>query len=287
MIVVTGASGQLGRLVVEELAANVGPSQIVATARSTGKLADLVDRGITVRELDYGRPATITAALDGATQVLLISSSEIGRRVDQHRNVIEAATAAGVEHLAYTSLLRADSSGLLLATEHKATEDLLAACGLTVSRLRHGWYTENYTQNLGPALANGAFIGAAGQGRIAAATRADYAAADAAVLADPARWGGTYELAGPAFTMAELAAAVSEAAGRPIGYLELPGPDLRAALVGAGLPELMADFLVDADFGIARGDLDGDPSLLAELIGRQPTPLAAAVAVGLATTPAG
>ncbi len=281
MIIVTGASGHLGRLVVDELAKAVDPSTIVATARSVDKLADLAARGVTVRQLDYNDPATINSALEGAEQVLLISSSEIGARVAQHQAVIDAAVLAGVEHLAYTSILRADTSALGLAIEHRATEALLAAAPIVTTRLRHGWYIENYTGNLGPALANGGFIGSAGEGRIAAATRADFAAADAAVLIDGSLRGGTYELAGTAFTMAELATIVSELSGKQLPYIDLPAADLTAALSGAGLPQPLVDMLVDADLAIAKGELDGDSAVLQRLAGRPLTTLRDAVTVAL------
>lgn len=283
MIVVTGSTGHLGRLVIDELCARVGPSTVVAAARRPDALAPLAARGVGVRELDYDRPDTIAAALDGATQLLLISSSDIGRRVAQHGAVTDAAVAAGVEHLAYTSILRADSSTLIAATEHAATERLLAAAPLTTTRLRHGWYIENYTERLEPVLAGGAFVGAAGAGRIAAATRADYAAADAAVLLDASRRGGTFELAGEAFTMEALAATVSAQLGRELPYVDLPPAELGAILAGAGLPEPLVRFLVDADQGIARGELDAPSATLQQLIGRRPTTLAEALAASPAS----
>lgn len=268
MIVITGASGSLGRLVIDELASKVDPNTIIATARSTEKLADLAGRGIQVRELDYNRPDSIASALVGATQILLISSSEVGQRVPQHQAVIDAAVAAGVDHVAYTSLLKADTSSIMLADEHRATEAALAACGLTATLLRNSWYVENYTENLGPALENGAFVGSTRGGRIAAATRRDLAAAAATVLADDSKWGATYELGGPAFTMSDLAAAVGAATGREIGYVDLPGDAHQGILVDAGLPPEMAAFLVDADRGIAAGDLDTDAAPLETLVGR-------------------
>lgn len=281
MIVITGTSGHLGRLVVEELARRGDPANVVATARSLDKIAGLADLGVTTRELDYDRPDTIAAALDGATQVLLVSSSEFGNRVGQHTAVVDAAVAAGVEHIAYTSILRAGTSPLIAAVDHRGTEEVLAAAPIATTRLRHGWYIENYTGNLAPALEHGAIIGAAGDGRIAAAARADYAAAAATVLLDPSLRGGTYELAGHAYTMAEYAAVVSELTGRAIPYVDLPADDFRGALLGAGLPAPLADFLVDADLGIAKGELDGDPSTLERLAGRELTPLRAAVTTAL------
>lgn len=282
MILITGTSGHLGRLVVEQLAQHVDPASVIATARSLGSIADLARLGVTTRELDYDRPDTIAAALDGASQVLLVSSSAIGSRIPQHAAVIDAAVTAGVEHLAYTSILRADTSALFAAVEHRATEDLLAQADLVTTRLRHGWYIENYTENLAPALEHGAVIGAASDGRIAAATRSDLASADAAVLIDPSLRGGTYELGGYAYTMAEYAAVVSELTGRTIPYVDLPAAEYRGALVGAGLPEPLADFLVDADLGIAKGELDTDPATLERLVGRPLTSLRDAVATALA-----
>lgn len=281
MILVTGTSGHLGRLVIQHLAAATDPSTVIATARDASKIADLADLGVGIRELDYDRPETLAAALQGVSQVLLVSSSEIGRRVPQHAAVIDAAVAAGVEHIAYTSITRADTSPLIAAIEHRATEELLAAAGIATTRLRHSWYIENYTGNLEPALAHGAVIGSAGTGHVSAATRADYAAADAAVLLDPSLRGGTYELGGPGFTMAEYAAALSEAVGRPIPYVDLPSDDYRGALLGAGLPEPLVDFLVDADLGIDRGDLHTDPAVLERLAGRTATPLSDAIAAAL------
>lgn len=277
MILVTGSNGNLGRLVVAELTARVGAASVVAAARRPEALADLAEAGVTVRALDYDRPDTIAAALDGVAQVLLISGSAVGSRLAQHRAVIDGAVAAGVAHLAYTSVLRADTSTVAPLAEHAATEQLLAAAPITTTRLRHGWYLENYTEQLDPALANGAFVGSAGQGRIAAAARADYAAADAAVLADPAAWGGTYELAGEAFTMADLAAAVSSLVGRDLPYMDLPADQYAGILTGAGVPAPFASFLVEADLGIARGELDAPSATLQRLIGRAPRTLAEAL----------
>lgn len=274
MILVTGANGHLGRLVIDELRQRVDPATVIAAARRPEALDDLAGQGIAVRRLDYDQPDSVAAALDGATQVLLISGSEIGRRVPQHQAVISAAVAAGVEHLAYTSVLHADTTTVSVAVEHLATEQLLAAAPITTTRLRHGWYIENYTGQVQPALAMGAFIGSAGSGRIAGATRADYAAADAAVLADRSRWGGTYELAGAPFTMADLAATVSAITGREVPYKDVSPEEHRAILAGAGLPEPVVDLLVSGDQSIARGELDDASGTLDRLIGRPPTTLA-------------
>jgi len=275
MILVTASTGHLGQLVLDELRTRVDPSSIVAAARRPDALAELAAQGISVRELDYDRPDTVKRAMDGVSQVLLISGTDFGRRVQQHAAVVDAAVAAGVEHIAYTSVLRADTNSAPVAPEHVATEKLLAATppATVTTLLRHGWYIENYTEQLGPALANGAFIGSAGEGRIAAASRGDYAAADVAVLLDRSRWGATYELAGSGFSMAELAAAVSSRAGRHLPYLNMTPDEYRSALLGAGLPDPMVEFLVAVDLAIADGQLDGSPAVLADLIHRQPASL--------------
>lgn len=282
MIVVTGASGQLGQLVVKELLATLPASQIVAAVRQPERAAALAALGVQVRAADYTRPATLDAAFQGAEKVLLISSSEVGQRFPQHRNVIEAAKRAGVSLLAYTSILRADSSGLGLAAEHLATEKLLAESGLPHVLLRNSWYTENYLASIPPALQHGAFIGSAGEGRIASAARADYAAAAAAVLTRPDQAGKVYELAGDtSYTLAEFAAELSRQAGKNVPYVNLPEAEFRAALLGAGLPEPLAALLADSDAWAAKGALFDDGRQLSRLIGRPTTPLAAMIEASL------
>jgi NAD(P)H dehydrogenase (quinone) len=210
-IAVTAATGQLGRLVIAKLKAKTPAKEIVALARNPAKAADL---GVAVREADYSKPETLAKALAGVDTLLLISSSEIGQRAAQHRNVIEAAKKAGVKRIVYTSLLRADSTPLSLGAEHKATEADLRASGVPFTILRNGWYTENYTGSVGGALAGGAFIGASGEGKISAAARADYADAAVAALTSEGHAGRTYELAGDeAFTLKDLAAEISRQSG--------------------------------------------------------------------------
>ena len=282
MIVVTGASGHLGRLVVEGLLKKVPAGEIVAAVRSPQKAKDLAARGVAVREADYARPDTLDRALAGARKVLLVSSNEVGKRAEQHAAVVAAAKRAGVGLLAYTSILRADTSRLALAAEPLATEQAIRAAGLPHAFLRNGWYLENYTENLAPALQHGALFGCAGAGRIAAAARADYADAAVAVLTAPGAPRAVYELAGDrGFTMAELAAEVARAAGKPVVYRDVPPAEYRAVLTGAGLPGGYADLLVDSDLGIAKGELDDRSGELSHLIGRPTTPLAAAVAAAL------
>jgi len=284
MIVVTGASGQLGRLVIEQLLArNVPAASIVAAVRTPAKVADLAARGVQVREADYTRPDTLDSAFAGAQKLLLISSDAVGQRVAQHGAVIAAARRAGVQLLAYTSLLRADSSRLGLATEHVATEALLRDSGVPHVLLRNGWYTENYLASLAPALQHGAVIGAAGDGRIASAARIDYAAAAAEVLVRDGQAGRTYELAGDAgYTLAEFAAELSHQAGRSIPYVNLPQAEFQAALQGAGLPEGLAALLADSDAAAAHGALFDEQRQLSQLIGRPSTPLATHLAQALA-----
>ena len=218
MYAITGASGQLGRLVVQQLIAKGVPApQIVALVRQPAKATALAALGVQVRQADYSQPATLGPALAGVQRLLLISSSEIGQRLPQHQAVIDAARAAGVGFLAYTSLLRADTTPLGLGAEHTATEAAIRASGVPHALLRHGWYTENYLASLPPALAHGAYIGAAGEGRIASATRQDFAEADAAVLLDPPASGTVLELAGDeAYTLADFAAELSRQSGRAI-----------------------------------------------------------------------
>jgi NAD(P)H dehydrogenase (quinone) len=283
MIVITGATGQLGQHIVEQLRAQISASSIVAIARDPEKAERLAQLGIQVRVADYDQPHSWQRALTGASKLLLISSNELGRRVQQHRVVIEAARSAGVGFVAYTSILHADGSTLALAEEHKATEQVLRESGLAFALLRNGWYMENYTERLGSALQHGAFIGSAARGRIAAATRSDYAAAAVKVLTGEAKSGALYELAGDAsFTMDELAAEVSRQLGRTIAYRDLPTPEYQRALVDAGLPKTLASALADADAGVARGELDDRSQRLSALLGRPTTSLRDAVASALA-----
>ena len=283
MIVVTGANGQLGQLVIQSLLRSVPASQIVAAVRQPAKAGALAALGVQVREADYNRPDTLDAAFAGADKVLLISSSEVGQRQPQHQNVIDAAVRAGVKLLAYTSLLKADTSPLGLAAEHLATERALKASGLPHVVLRNGWYTENYLASVPAALAHGALIGSAGEGRIASAARADYADAAAAALTLPDQAGQVYELAGDsAYTLAELAAELSQATGKTIPYVNLPEADFKGALLQAGLPEPIADLLANSDTGAAQGGLYDGSGQLGHLIGRPTAALATLLRASLA-----
>lgn len=278
-IVITGATGQLGRLVVEALLESGVPAdQIVAAGRELGKVADLAGRGVQVRQIDYQDPASLRHAFAGAGKVLLISGSEVGQRIEQHRNAIEAARDAGVGLIAYTSIANADRTDMQLAAEHHATEEALSASGLPYALLRNGWYLENYTDQLSSYLEHGTVLGSAGDGRVSAATRADYARAAAAVLLRDDQSGKVYELGGDvAFTLSELAEEVSAAAGRPVSYRDLPVNEYAELLVGAGLPAGYAAILADSDQGIARGELLVTSGDLRRLLGRPTTTLREAV----------
>ncbi|MET8745011.1 SDR family oxidoreductase [Streptomyces sp. NPDC004728] len=282
-IVVTGATGELGRLVVEQLLATVPASGIAAVVRDAEKAAPLAARGVELRVADYDRPESLKEAFRAGDRVLLISGSEVGRRVPQHTAVIDAAKAAGVAQLAYTGILGGPAADFRLAAEHKVTEQLILDSGLPHTFLRNGWYTENYTANLAPALEHGAVVANAGEGRIASATRADYAAAAAAVLTGEGHIGAAYELSGDvAWSLAEYAAEISRATGKEIAYRNVPAATHQEILVGAGVPEFFAEILVDVDEAIARGLLAGTSGDLARLIGRPTTPLAETVAAAVA-----
>ena len=279
---VTGASGHLGRLVVTSLLERGVPAaSVVATARDTGRLDDLAALGVTVRRADYTDPASLKEAFVGVDRALLVSSSAVGERVTQHANVIAAAADAGVELLAYTSILRADTSTLLLAAEHVETERLLAESGLPVALLRNGWYVENWTAQIPAVLEHGVLTGAAGDGRVSAASRADYAAAAAAVLTADAR-AGTYELGGTAFTLTELVAELSRQTGHELAYRDLSTADYAAVLASAGLPGPVAAGYADGDRGVRDGELLDTTGDLARLIGRPSTPLGDALRAALA-----
>lgn len=288
-IAVTGTSGHLGRLVVESLLARgAEPGDVVAVARTTAKVADLADRGVVVREGDYARPETLGAALAGVEVLVLVSGSEVGQRVEQHRNVVDAARAAGVARVVYTSAPHATTSALVLAPEHKATEELLAASGLAVTVLRNGWYTENYVADVQRAAGTGEIVASVGDGRVASASRADYAEA-AAVVALAAQQdatahaGAVYELSGDvAWTYDDLAAAAAQVLGRDVAYRGLTADEHRAVLVAAGLDEGTAGFVVALDGNIRGGLLAETSGDLARLVGRPTTPLVDGLRAALA-----
>lgn len=276
---ITGATGQLGRIVVSKLKEKVAADAIVALVRSTQKAADL---GVESREADYTKPETLESALESIDTLLLISSSEVGQRASQHKNMIDAAKKAGVRKIVYTSLLHADTSILSLAVEHRATEEELKKSGITYTILRNGWYTENYTGSIAGALAGGTFIGSAGEGKISSATREDFAEAAVAVLTSTGHDNKIYELAGDqAYTLSELAAEISKQTGKDIPYKDLPENGYASALKSFGLPEQLADAIAGWDKAASHDALYDNGHQLSQLIGRPTTPMHETVANAL------
>ncbi|MBU9979399.1 SDR family oxidoreductase [Proteus mirabilis] len=278
MIAITGATGLLGQHVVESLLQTVPANQIVAFARDVKKGATLSQKGVLVRQADYNDKASLITALQGVDKLLLISSSDVGKRTVQHRNVIEAAKSADVQFIVYTSILHADRSPLSLHVEHVETEKMLADSGLSYTLLRNGWYTENYLASVPAVLEHGIFLGAAGDGKIASATRADYALAAARVISEEGHIGKVYELAGDeAWTLEQLAKELTKQSGKQVIYNNLSQADFVAALKTAGLPNKLLNMLADSDIGASKGGLFDDSHTLSKLIGRPTTTLAESI----------
>lgn len=271
-ILVTGATGNLGRLVIESLLERgADPQSVIAGARDVTKAEDL---GVRVARVDYSDPASVRSALEGVDTVLLVSGSEVGQRVAQHKAVIDAAKDAGVAKLVYTSAPKATTSDLVLAPEHKATEELIAASGVPSVILRNNWYTENYAADLARAAETGVLASGAGAGRVASASRKDFAEAAAVVLLDEGHLGQVYELGGDvAWNYDDLAGAIAEISGRDVAYQPLTADEQLAGLRAAGLDEGTAGFVVALDAGIAAGALADTDGTLSRLIGRPTTPL--------------
>ena len=275
-IAVTGATGNLGHLVVEALITRGTPaSDIVAVVRNPEKAADLAARGVVVRKADYTDAAALEAAFAGVDKVVLISGSEVGQRLAQHTNVINAAKAAGVGFIAYTSILNAQDTVMKLAAEHKATEDVLAASGVPFALLRNGWYWENFLNDLAGVIERGAVVGAGADGKVAGAARADYADAAAAVVTTDGHEGAVYELGGDErLTYAQFAEKVGEFAGKPVAYQFVSEDAYKGILESVGLPAPVAEILADSDAAIATGALDTESGDLQKLIGRSSTSVA-------------
>jgi len=280
-IVVTGATGHLGRLVVEQLLEKVPADRITAVVRDEAKAAGLAARGVQLAVADYNTPETFDGLFAAGDKVLLISGNEFDKgRPQQHQVVIDAAKAAGVALLAYTSA--PGSLTAALADDHRATERALTASGVPYALLRNGWYHENYTEQLAPVLEHDAVVAAAGEGRISSASRADYAAAAVAVLTGEGHENATYELGGDvAWSFAEYAAELSRQTGREIAYNSVPGEALVGILTGAGLPEHFAQILAGVDASIEKGELVVSTGDLSRLAGRPTTPLAEAITTAL------
>lgn len=273
-IAITGATGHLGQLVVNGLLQQGTDHKIIAVVRNEEKAQPLAQRGAEVRVADYGDSTALKSALAGVDKLLLISSSEVGQRIEQHQNVIDAAKTAGVKHIVYTSVTKAATTSLILAPDHKATEENIAASGLDYTILRNNWYTENYKDQVGTARQTGTVVAAAGEGRVASATRADYAAGATAVLLGSGHEGKIYELGGDyAWNYHELAAAIGEIIGKPVSYQAVDAETLAGILQSVGLDEGTAGFVTALDSNIAEGALAEVTGDLSKLIGRPTTPL--------------
>lgn len=282
-IAITGATGRYGRHAIDALLRRGVPAdQIVAIGRNSDKLAGLSALGVVTRRADYGDPAALDAALVGVEKVLLVSGNEVGVRLQQHRNVVDAAVRAGVHLLAYTSAPKADTSPLLIAPDHKATEAYIRDSGLPFVFLRNSWYLANYTDRAAAYVDSGVVPGAAGDGRVSAATHADYADGAASVLTGAGHANAVYELGGDeAFTMTEFARALSEASGKDVKYQDMPKDEYVGLLQTFGFPREVAEVFADGDLGVARGDLYVETGDLGRLIGRPTTTMQAAVAAAL------
>jgi NAD(P)H dehydrogenase (quinone) len=269
MYAVTGATGQLGRLVIDALLEKVSPAEIVALARDPSAARDVAEKGVIVRPFDYDKPDQLAPALQGVKRLLFISSDDVARRIGQHRAVVDAAIAAQLDLIAYTSVIHADTNPISVAPSHRETEAMLRDSGLTHAVLRNSWYIENYLIGADAAVAHGALLGSTGEGQISAASRADYAAAAAAVLIEVEPETSVYELGGDeAFTLSDVASALSEASGAPVAYHHLPEEAYRDALAGAGVPAAFAATLASYSADASGGILADDSRTLSRLIGR-------------------
>ena len=279
---VTGATGKLGRLVLDELLALVPAGEVVAFGRETARLADFAERGVIVRAMDYDAPEAMAEALTGVDRLLLISGSALGQRPRQHGNVIEAAKEAGVSYIAYTSILRADTTPIRLGAEHRASEELLAASGIPHDLLRNGWYNENYMASLEQQVASGLITGAQGEGRISSAARADLAAGAAFVLVN-GKGGEIYNLAGDnGWTMTEFAAELGRQTGRTIRYRDMSEDDYAQSLREAGMPDAYALVVANSAHATSQSALEENSRTLSRLTGRPTTPIGETIARKLA-----
>ncbi|OTG55582.1 NAD(P)-dependent oxidoreductase [Acinetobacter sp. ANC 4204] len=281
-IAITGATGQLGSIVIEKLLLQTEANNIVALVRNPAKATHLTAQNIEVREFDYDRPETLVPALSGIDKLLLISANEVGRRTPQHKAVIDAAKVAGVPYLAYTSLLRADTSPLGLAQEHRETEKLIQDSGLRYTFLRNNWYSENYLAGVAHTIEIGTLFGAAQDGRISSASRIDYAEAAAKVLTSTGHDNQIYELAGSqSFSLSELATLIGQAASKTINYQNLSAEEYTQGLTQAGLPAGLVEVIVDADIQTIQGAMYSDSQDLEQLIGRKTTNIQDAIKAAL------
>lgn len=271
-IAITGATGQLGKLIIEALLKEIDASNIIALVRDENKAKDLENKGIELRPFDYDLPETLVPALQGVDKLLLISANEVGRRTPQHKAVVDAAIEAHVPYIAYTSLLRANTNLLALAKEHRETESLIQQSGLQYTFLRNNWYNENYISNIQQVVEHGVLYGSALDSKISSASRQDYAEAAAKILTSEGHEGKIYELAGSnSFTLYDLAAYVTQASAKSVVYQNISPEDYLAALVGLGLPDGLAQVIVDADVQALNGTLYSDSKDLENILGRKTT----------------
>lgn len=278
---VTGATGQLGALALDHLLGKVDAANVVAIARNPAKLASYAAKGVVVRQGDFDDVASMEQALAGVDRLLLVSGSALGERPRQHGNVIDAAKAAGVSFIAYTSILNAQETPIKLGAEHAASEDKLAASGIPHALLRNGWYNENYVGNLAYQVQAGVITGAQGNGRISSASRADLAEGAAQVLLN-GKAGEVYNLAGDeSWTLSDFAAEVSRQAGKQVVYEDMTEADFAASLLAAGLPAHYAPVFANSAYATSLGALQNDERTLSRLIGRPTTPIAQTIAAAL------
>lgn len=278
-IAVTGATGNLGSLIIESaLTRGVAAGDITAIVRDESKAAALSKKGVLLRVAPYEDEAALTAALQEVDRLVLVSGSEVGQRLAQHTNIINAAKAAGVQFIAYTSLLNVETSELGLAPEHLGTEQLLAESGIDYALLRNGWYWENYASAIDSGQATGKFFGAAGSARVSGAARLDYAEAAAAVVLSNDSAGKTYELAGsPSLSYQDIADEVAKVIGRDVTYVNQSVAEYQATLESFGVPSEVAAMFAEMDPAIEKGALYSESTDLQDLIGRPTTPAAEAL----------
>lgn len=273
-IAITGATGQIGELVIQNLLKSTKAENIVALVRNVEKAQSLKQQGVELRLFNYDQPETLVPVLEGIDKLLLISANEIGRRTPQHQAVIQAAISANVPYIAYTSLLNAPTSLLGLAQEHRETEALILQSSLKYTFLRNNWYNDNYLANVQHTAETGILYGSAQDGKISSASRLDYAEAAATVLNTEGHENKIYELAGStSFTLADLASYIANASGKAVDYQNISAEDYTQALTAAGLPSALINVIVDADIQTAKGAMFSDSKDLERLIGRKTTPI--------------
>ncbi|WP_406028605.1 SDR family oxidoreductase [Nocardioides sp. NBC_00850] len=278
-IAITGASGQLGRLVADQLLTTVDPAEVVLLTRDPAKLADYAERGADVRAADFSKPDELAEAFAGVERVLLISTDAVGARVEGHLAAIDAAVKAGVRHMAYTSVSgpTADNPAGVVA-DHAATEDALRESGLAWTMLRNNLYADMQVDSVAQAAATGQLVTNTGDGGAAYVTRADCAAVAAGVLTGEGHEGKAYDVTGPhAYTAADLAELATEKAGKPVEVVQVDDDAYTAGLVSAGLPDFIAPLLTSFGTATRLGKLATVTDVVEQVGGRKPTPLSALV----------